>query len=170
MRRAVEARIAGWLLKGSGLYERPTKVCLVWGAAEGDSELTAFDNALLKAGIGHLNLIAVTSIFPEGAALSPLPEIPTGTLTPTVYAKMVSETPGEHVSACIGVGVTPKGGVLMEAHGPWSAAEIEDRVGRMVEEGMRKRGLEPYELHFATAEHVVEKIGSAVAAAVLWRG
>jgi arginine decarboxylase len=42
------------------LYERPTKVCLVWGAAEGDSELTAFDNALLKAGIGHLNLIAVT--------------------------------------------------------------------------------------------------------------
>ena len=39
------------------MYERPTKVCLVWGAAEGDSELTAFDNALLKAGIGHLNLI-----------------------------------------------------------------------------------------------------------------
>ena len=158
------------MLKGSGLYERPTKVCLVWGAAEGDSELTAFDNALLKAGIGHLNLIAVTSIFPEGASLSPLPEIPTGTLTPTVYAKMVSETPGETVSACIGVGVTSKGGVLMEAHGPWKAEEIEERVRRMVEEGMHKRGLEPYELHFATAEHVVDRIGSAVAAAVLWRG
>jgi len=152
------------------LYERPTKVCLVWGAAEGDSELTAFDNALLKAGIGHLNLIAVTSIFPEGASLSALPEIPTGTLTPTVYAKMVSETPGESISACIGVGVTNKGGVLMEAHGPWSAEEIEERVRRMVDEGMRKRSLEPYELHFATAEHVVDKIGSAVAAAVLWRG
>lgn len=152
------------------MYERPTKVCLVWGAAEGDSELTAFDNALLKAGIGHLNLIAVTSIFPEGASLSALPEIPTGTLTPTVYAKMVSETPGERISACIGVGVTDKGGVLMEAHGAWSAEEIEDRVRRMVEEGMRKRGLEPYELHFATAEHTVDRIGSAVAAAVLWRG
>ena len=152
------------------MYERPTKVCLVWGAAEGDSELTAFDNALLKAGIGHCNLIAVTSIFPEGAVLAPLPEIPTGTLTPTVYAKMVSETPGETISSCIGVGVTNKGGVLMEAHGPWSAEEIEDRVQRMVEEGMQKRGLEPFELHFATAEHVVEKIGSAVAAAVLWRG
>ncbi|MFY9587496.1 MAG: arginine decarboxylase, pyruvoyl-dependent [Actinomycetota bacterium] len=152
------------------MYERPTKVCLVWGAAEGDSELTAFDNALLKAGIGHLNLIAVTSIFPEGASLSSLPQIPTGTLTPTVYAKMVSETPGEMISSCIGVGVTPKGGVLMEAHGPWSGEQIEDRVRKMVEEGMRVRGLEPYELHFATAEHHVEKIGSAVAAAVLWRG
>jgi arginine decarboxylase len=152
------------------MYERPTSVCLVWGAAEGDSELTAFDNALLKAGIGHLNLIAVTSIFPEGASLAPLPDIPTGTLTPTVYAKMVSETPGELVSACIGVGVTSRGGVLMEAHGPWSQAEIEARVEKMVAEGMRKRGLEPYEIHFATAEHRVEKTGSAVAAAVLWRG
>jgi arginine decarboxylase len=152
------------------LYERPTKVCLVWGAAEGDSELTAFDNALLKAGIGHLNLIQVTSIFPAGATLAPLPEIPTGTLTPTVYAKVVSETPGETISACVGVGVTPSGGVLMEAHGPWTAEEVEARVARMVEEGMRRRGLEPYELHFATAEHVVERIGSAVAAAVLWRG
>jgi arginine decarboxylase len=83
---------------------------------------------------------------------------------------MVSESPGEVVSACIGVGVTDKGGVLMEAHGPWRAEEIEERVRRMVDEGMRKRGLEPYELHFATAEHHVEKIGSAVAAAVLWRG
>jgi arginine decarboxylase len=58
----------------------------------------------------------------------------------------------------------------MEAHGPWTAQEIEDRVRKMVEEGMRVRGLEPYELHFATAEHRVERIGSAVAAAVLWRG
>lgn len=152
------------------MYERPAKVCLVSGDAEGDSELTAFDNALLKAGIGHLNLIAVTSIFPEGAALSPLPQIATGTLTPTVYAKMVSETPGEVISACIGVGVTPRGGVLMEAHGPWTASEIEARVEKMVAEGMAVRGLEPYELHFATAEHRVDRIGSAVAAAVLWRG
>lgn len=152
------------------MYERPTKVCLVYGDAEGDSELTAFDNALLKAKIGHLNLIAVTSIFPEGASLSPLPEIATGTLTPTVYAKMVSETPGEVVSACIGVGVTDRGGVLMEAHGPWTAEEIETRVGKMVAEGMKSRGFGEYDLHFATAEHRVDRIGSAVAAAVLWRG
>lgn len=152
------------------MYELPKRVCLVSGAAEGDSELTAFDNALLKAGIGHLNHLRVTSIFPEGAVLASLPEIPTGTLTPTVYAKMVSTTPGETIAACVGVGVTPRGGVLMEATGVESGARIEARVRAMVEEGMRARGLEPYELHFATAEHTVEQIGSAIAAAVLWRG
>lgn len=152
------------------MYELPRKVCLVSGAAEGDSELTAFDNALLKAGIGHLNLIRVTSIVPKGAVMSPLPEIETGALTPTVYAKIVSETPGAAIAACVGAGWTQQGGVLMEATGVCTGAEIEERVRRMVEEGMRVRGLEPFELHFATAEHRVEKIGSAAAAAVLWRG
>jgi arginine decarboxylase len=150
------------------VYERPEKVCLVWGAAEGDSHLNAFDNALLKAGIGHLNLIRVTSIVPKGARIAPLPEIETGSLTPCVYAKAVGDVPGETIAACIGAGVTDQGGVLMEASGPMTAAAIEEMVREMVDEGMRKRGFEPYELHFATAEHTVERTGSAVAAAVLW--
>lgn len=153
------------------MYELPSKVCLVWGAAEGDSELNAFDNALLKAGIGHLNLVRVTSIVPKGARIAALPHIETGALTPCVYAKAVSERSGQTISACIGAGVTDQGGVLMEATGIGeTASEIEARVGAMVDEGMRKRGLEPYELHFATAEHIVERTGSAIAAAVLWRG
>lgn len=152
------------------MYGLPSRVCLVWGAAEGDSELNAFDNALLKAGIGHLNHIQVSSIFPAGAELAPLPDIATGTLTPTVYAKAVSSVPGQTIASCIGVGMTPRGGVLMEEHGIYSAAEIEERVRSMVEEGMRARSLEPYDIQFATAEHTVERIGSAVAAAVLWRG
>ena len=75
------------------------------------------------------------------------------------------------IAACIGVGWTPRGGVLMEAHGlEETTEEIEERTRLMVEEGMRARGLEPYELHFATAEHTVDRIGSAIAAAVLWGG
>jgi pyruvoyl-dependent arginine decarboxylase (PvlArgDC) len=59
----------------------------------------------------------------------------------------------------------------MEATGVGeTGAEVEARVRAMVDEGMRKRGLEPYELHFATAEYTVERTGSAIAAAVLWRG
>ncbi len=42
----------------------PKKFSLVAGSAEGTSELNAFDNALLNAGIGNLNLIKVTSILP----------------------------------------------------------------------------------------------------------
>lgn len=153
------------------MYEQPKLVCLASGAAEGDSELTAFDNALRKAGIGDVNLIRVSSIVPPGAAIAPLPDLPVGALTPAAYAKVVSTVPGRRVAACVGVGWTPRGGVLMEASDvDLTAEEIEERTRAMVEEGMRVRGLEPFELHLVSAEHTVERIGSAVAAAVLWRG
>ena len=151
------------------MYEQPRLVCLASGAAEGDSGLTAFDNALRKGGIGDVNLMRVSSIVPPGAKMSPLPDLPMGSLTPAAYAVETSSVPGQVISACIGVGWTPRGGVLMEAHGVNETAEqIEARTKLMVEEGMRVRGLEPFELHFATAEHTVEHIGSAIAAAVLW--
>src|SRR5919205_4646801 len=99
------------------MYEQPQLVCLASGAAEGDSELTAFDNALRKAGIGNVNLIRVSSIVPPGATISPLPDLPFGALTPAAYAKVVGTTPGQHIAACVGVGWTKRGGVLMEASG-----------------------------------------------------
>jgi arginine decarboxylase len=152
------------------MYEQPKLVCLTSGAAEGDSELTAFDNALRAAQIGDVNLIRVSSIVPTGAAMSPLPDLPMGALTPAAYAKVVSTTPGQVISACVGVGWTPKGGVLMEAHGLDEPQDVlEKRTALMVEEAMRVRGLEPYELHLVSAEHTVSKIGSAIAAAVLWK-
>src|SRR5437588_767501 len=127
------------------MYEQPKLVCLASGAAEGDSELTAFDNALRKAGIGDVNLIRVSSIVPPGATISPIPDLPFGALTPAAYAKEVSNVPGQTIAACIGVGWTPRGGVLMEAHGIGETAEqIEERTRAMVEEGMRVRGLEPF--------------------------
>lgn len=153
------------------MYGQPNMVCLASGAAEGDSELTAFDNALRKGGIGDVNLIRVSSIVPPNAKMSPLPDLPYGSLTPAAYAVQTSSIPGQRVAACIGVGWTERGGVLMEAHGvDETAEEIEERTRLMVEEGMRQRGMEPYETYFATAEHTVERIGSAIAAAVLWRG
>lgn len=153
------------------MYEQPKMVCLASGSAEGGSELTAFDNALRKAGIGDVNLIRVSSIVPPGARISPLPDLPYGALTPAAYAQATSSVPGQRIAACLGVGWTESGGVLMEAHGLDETAEqIEERTRAMVEEAMVARGMVPYEFHVATAEHVVDRIGSAVAAAVLWRG
>lgn len=147
----------------------PNIVCLAQGTSEGDSELTAFDNALRAGRIGDVNLIRVSSIVPTGAVFAEVPELPYGALVPTAYAEQVSSTPGQVVSACIGVGWTPQGGVIMEAHGvDETAGEIEKRCHLMVEEGMRVRGFTEYEVRFATAEHTVQRIGAAVAAAVLW--
>src|SRR5437762_12046496 len=114
------------------MYEQPKLVCLASGAAEGDSELTAFDNALRKGGIGDVNLIRVSSIVPPGATISPLPDLPFGALTPAAYAVQNSSVPGMRIAARIGVGWTSRGGVLLEGHGPeGTGAEVGERARQL---------------------------------------
>ena len=90
------------------------------GHAEGGTTLNAFDNALLAAGIGNINLIKVSSILPPEVPVIDLPKIKPGALIPTAYAAMTSETPGETVAAAVGYAVPDdpaKNGVIMEFHG-----------------------------------------------------
>ena len=47
-------------------WPTPNRLWLAAGAAEGTTELNAFDNALLDGGIGNLNLIKVSSVVPAG--------------------------------------------------------------------------------------------------------
>ena len=47
----------------------PNAVWASAGAAEGDTELNAFDNALLAAQVGNLNLIRVSSVLPQDATV-----------------------------------------------------------------------------------------------------
>ncbi|HCI69580.1 MAG TPA: pyruvoyl-dependent arginine decarboxylase, partial [Balneola sp.] len=49
------------------MVETPNVYCLVSGAAEGNTRLNAFDNALLEAGVGDTNLMRMSSICPPGA-------------------------------------------------------------------------------------------------------
>jgi len=68
----------------------PNTVWAAAGAAEGDTELNAFDNALLAAQIGNLNLIRISSVLPRDALLvdEPLPITP-GALVPAVYSYQI---------------------------------------------------------------------------------
>jgi arginine decarboxylase len=96
------------------------------GHAEGGTTLNAFDNALLAAGIGNINLIKVSSILPPEVPVIDLPKIKLGALIPTAYAAMTSETPGETVAAAVGYAVPDdpaKNGVIMEFHGVATRAE-----------------------------------------------
>src|SRR5258705_11052120 len=72
------------------------------GHAEGGTTLNAFDNALLAAGIGNINLIKVSSILPPEVPVIDLPKIKPGAIVPTAYAAMTSETPGETAPAAVG--------------------------------------------------------------------
>lgn len=145
---------------------------VIWasaGAAEGDTELNAFDNALLAAQVGNLNLVRVSSVLPQDAALlDEPPQITPGSLVPTVYSVQVSAIPGESVAAAVGIGVAEGShGMIYESHGH-SLHEAESAVRQMIAAGFARRGLKLKEIVVRSAEHKVQQIGCAVAAVVLW--
>lgn len=151
------------------MWEQPKSVSVVAGSGEGRTELTAFDRALMDAGIANLNFIRVTSILPAGIAVVPVPKIIPGTLTPVVYATIASHTPGERIAAAIGLGIS-KGnyGMIMEYSHSGTAENAETIVRGMVEETMAMRDLRLDEIIVAAKDHIVQRIGCSVAAAVFW--
>ncbi|MBC7327271.1 arginine decarboxylase, pyruvoyl-dependent [bacterium] len=147
----------------------PNLVILSAGSAEGGSELNAFDNALLKAGIANLNLIRVSSILPPRAEITyEVPFIEKGSLVPIVLAKITSCEVGEVISAVVAVGVGEDFGVIMEHSMKGSKEEAEREAKRKVEEAFKAREMALKEVHIVSAEHKVEKLGCAIAAAILW--
>ena len=141
------------------------------GHAEGGTTLNAFDNALLAAGIGNINLIKVSSIVPPDVArIELVPKIKPGACIPTAYAAITSETPGETVAAAVGWAIPDdpaKNGVIMEFHGVANRAEAEGQIRLMLEEAFRVRGEEIHEMKIFAVEHTVERIGCALAAVAL---
>jgi arginine decarboxylase len=156
-------------LHTASLQNTPNAIWASAGAAEGDTELNAFDNALLAARVGNLNLIRVSSVLPKDAlVLDEPPQITAGALVPTVYAVQVSGQPGQTVAAAVGIGVGEEShGMIFESHGG-SRHEVEAAVRQMVAEGFARRELRLKEVIVRSIEHKVERIGCAVAAVVLW--
>lgn len=152
------------------MWDKPNIVSLVKGSGEGVTPLNAFDQALLDAGIGNLNLIKVSSILPAKVRLSSLPEIVAGTLVPTVYSTITSNVAGETISACVGAGFSNDTfGLLYEYSHRGEAKTAEEVVQKMIEEGFKMRKIKIGKIILVSAEHRVERVGCVVAAAVLWR-
>jgi len=140
------------------------------GHAEGGTALNAFDNALLAAGIGNINLIKISSILPPDVPVVDLPKIKPGALVPTAYAAMTSETPGELVAAAVGYAIPDdpaKNGVIMEFHGVATRDEAEQQIRAMLDEAFRVRSETIAEMRVVAVDHRVESIGCALAAITL---
>ncbi len=147
----------------------PKKFTICAGAAEGAHELNAFDNALLNAGIGNLNLLRVSSILPPAAEYVEKLEVAPGSLTPTAYGYIVSEEPGELIAASVGIGFSEDSfGVIMEFSGECSAKEAEAAVREMVEEAFKTRNMKLAKVMIKAVEHRVETCGCAFASVALW--
>ncbi|MBX6377260.1 MAG: arginine decarboxylase, pyruvoyl-dependent [Clostridia bacterium] len=149
----------------------PTCFWLVSGVGEGGHPLTAFDAALLAAGVGNVNLLKVSSILPPNAAHSRGAALPPGALVPIAYGAIVGSEPGQRLAAAVAVAVAGSGrpGVIVEHSLRGSRREAEDTVADMAREACRRRGYgEPHELHVRGVEHVVQTCGCAFAGVVLW--
>jgi arginine decarboxylase len=147
-----------------------TMAAAATGHAEGGSTLNAFDNALLAAGIGNINLIKVSSIVPPDVEIVDLPKIKPGALVPTAYAAMTGEVPGQVVAAAVGFALPDdpaRPGVIMEYHDVADRETAERKIREMLDEAFRVRGEPIREMRVFATEHVVERIGCAVAAITL---
>jgi arginine decarboxylase len=152
------------------MTKRITMAAATAGHAEGGTSLNAFDNALLAAGIGNINLVKISSILPPDVPVIELPKIKPGALIPTAYAAMTSEVSGEIVAAAVGYALPDdpaKNGVIMEFHGQASREAAEAQIRAMLEEAFRVRGEPIRELKVFAVEHTVERIGCALAAITL---
>ena len=147
----------------------PKKYFITAASAEGRSKLTAFDNALLKARIGNVNLIRVSSILPPGTEQDQDLQIPPGSLVPTAYGSIISNVPGETIAAAVAIGISEESfGVIMEFSGKCTKAEAEEIITGMVREAFEVRNKPLKEIKVAATDHTVEKIGCAFAAVPMW--
>ncbi|MFQ5960243.1 MAG: pyruvoyl-dependent arginine decarboxylase [Candidatus Methylomirabilales bacterium] len=147
----------------------PVSYTLAVGAAEGITPLNAFDNALLAAGIGNVNLLKVSSILPPGVKYVEAFQIPPGSLVPTAYCTVTSGVPGERIAAAVGVGLCRESfGVIMEYEGTGTREEAEAEVSRMLEAAFEQRQMKLDEVRIRGVDYHVKTVGSVVAAAVLW--
>jgi len=140
------------------------------GHAEGGSSLNAFDNALLVAGIGNINLIKVSSIVPPDVDIVELPKLKPGALVPAAYAAVTSDVPGQVLAAAVGYALPDdpaKPGVIMEYHDLADRQTAERTIREMLDEAFRVRGETIREVKVVATEHTVERVGCAVAAIVL---
>jgi len=153
------------------MFRKATHYFLVSGSADGFTELNAFDQSLLEAGIGDTNLVRMSSILPPSCArISPF-QLPYGDLVPVAYACETSSERGKKISAAVAAAVPMDAklpGLIMEASGFGSQEEMENKVREMAVQGMNSRNREIKEIHIAGAAWVVKEHGSAFAGVVLW--
>lgn len=161
------------------MWELPEVVVLSAGHAEGITPLNAFDNALLAAGVGNLNLIRVTSIIPPGARVVKLVEswpaqlkkyLRPGMLVPAVYEYIVSQKPGQLITAAIGAGLpvnVKQNGVIVEYKCVGETGEAEKMGRKMIENMFEQRKMKLKQVKIVSTKHQVKKIGCAVAIALL---
>ncbi|MBN1944426.1 MAG: arginine decarboxylase, pyruvoyl-dependent [Bradymonadales bacterium] len=153
------------------MFRKPTMFFLASGHAEGFTQLNAFDQALLAAGVGDTNLVRMSSILPPDCRrIEPL-RLPYGALVPVAYAEMTSGRSDLWIAAAVAVAIPMDPtlpGLIMEHHEEARLQEVIAHTREMAIQGMAFRNREIREVLSIGAEHKVQRHGAVFAGLVLW--
>jgi len=128
----------------------PRKFFVTSGSAVSTvSDLNAFDVALINAHLAEQNLVAVSSVIPDGAVATDITEMPRGMVTFCVLSQCRG-TGGERVSAGIAYAYRKDGhgGYVAEGHLHGSAEALHKELAAKMKEMARIRGIELEEVSF----------------------
>ena len=143
------------------------KISLTKGASEGPTKLNAFDNALLEADIGNVNLIPVSSMLPADVEVVDMPDLQPGEMTNCVLSHQYSDNPGDEITAVIAYATTSEMGCVVETKGiNRPVEELKKEARFMAEYMLEKRNLEMVDYQCITQTHTVVDKASVVAALV----
>ena len=158
------------------MWERPNTVVITTGHAEGKYKLSAFDNALIDAGIGHLNLIKVSSILPPAPRLLNIKDIivqkiiKPASFIPCVLSSLINKSPGIKICSSIGIALPQNDsdyGLIFEHSGVLEKLECEQIVKDMLLNAASIRDISFKTINVYSETHVVNKIGCTIAVALL---
>lgn len=152
------------------MLEIPTKFFVTSGEAISKvSELNAFDQALINAGIGEQNLISVSSVLPIGIKQVERQKLPTGAIIHCVLAQQRGNE-GEMISAGIAYAfrLDGQGGYVAEGHMHGTQKNLKEFLKWKIEEMAALRGTQLDKINYKTQELSIpmDNYGTCLAALV----
>lgn len=148
----------------------PREFFITTGKGQSDtSEMNAFDNALIKAGIGQCNLVKVSSILPKNCEeISPV-KIEPGTITFVVLSRSNGKK-GEKISTGIGYAIMKNEqgyGIIAEDCNNKSEEKAREEIQKKLREMASSRKMEIERIRIETESlEVNSEFGCVIAALV----
>ena len=139
------------------MLQMPKKFFVASGkAASRVSDLNAFDEALLNAGIGEQNLVYVSSILPIGIKQTRKANLPMGAITHCVMAQQRGGE-GEMISAGIAFGFRDDGlgGYVAEGHMHGNGKALREILEWKMAEMAKLRGIK-----FRSLDYKIEELST----------
>ena len=145
------------------------EIKIVWGKNEGKTLISAFDKALLKAGIHNFNLISLSSVIPQDATVSEVETYKSshevGDILYVVISSLSSNKSNTQISAGLGWVQTKEGGLFIESKGEYGRKECEEEISKGLSEMLSARGWKG-EIKMKVVTHKVREIANVTVAAV----